>query len=188
MLLFVHCVPVRTRMYVCMYVCMSLSGRVAGRAPPAKGSGRRPASPPLVTSPNGLPPRELARNLASEGEDLRGRPARSAAQRFEAAAEQYVRATLHEATRVDPEPAGRNRAHTARARDRVPHALHERSSPTLASHLAAALGQGEAGGTVGGAGAGGGATSTALLPRLGAQLISCSRRCSSARSCCASSS
>ena len=123
------------------------------------------------------PPLELAHRLASEGEDLyeEGRLG-SAAQRFEAAAEQYVRATLHTS---DTESIQSLRqlaiAHTQRAHEIVCRMrLHEAqlTDPRITPSGSRSWAKAEAGGTVGGAEAGGGAASAALLPRLG-QLTGC---------------
>ena len=131
-----------------------------------------------MTQQSTPPPLELAHKLASEGEDFYEESnLEAAAQRFEAAAEQYVRATL---CTSDTESLQSLRllaiSHTQRAHEIVCRMrLHDaqladpRFTPTGGRSWAKA----EAGGAGGNNPEVGGAeTSAALLPRLGSQLIS----------------
>mmetsp|Transcript_25070 Transcript_25070/g.50898 ORF Transcript_25070/g.50898 Transcript_25070/m.50898 type:complete len:362 (+) Transcript_25070:78-1163(+) len=123
------------------------------------------------------PPLELAHRLASEGEDFyeEGRLG-SAAQRFEAAAEQYVRATL---CTSDTESLQSLRllaiSHTQRAHEIVCRMrLHDAqlADPRITPSGSRSWAKAEAGGAGSGAEAGSAVASAALLPRLGSQLIS----------------
>ena len=131
-----------------------------------------------MTQQSTPPPLELAHKLASEGEDFYEESnLEAAAQRFEAAAEQYVRATL---CTSDTESLQSLRllaiSHTQRAHEIVCRMrLHDaqladpRFTPTGGRSWAKA----ESGGAGGNNPEVGGAeTSAALLPRLGSQLIS----------------
>ena len=125
--------------------------------------------------PASTPALELAHRLASEGEDFYEEAnLEAAAQRFEAAAEQYVRATL---CTGDTESLQSLRllaiSHTQRAHEIVCRMrLHDAqlADPRFTPSGGRSWAKAEAGGTS--VEAGGAEASTALLPRLGSQLIS----------------
>lgn len=131
----------------------------------------------MTQPPSTPPPLELAHKLASEGEDFYEESnLEAAAQRFEAAAEQYVRATL---CTSDTESLQSLRllaiSHTQRAHEIVCRMrLHDAqlADPRFTPSGGRSWAKAEAGGAGGNLEVGGAEASAALLPRLGSQLIS----------------